>query len=78
MFKRLDAISGRLTQFHGSDPARGSTLTPSIRRAYEEPCPPIKIPITTSSEEARQLNLKGRDLVEKLRPTDARPFSKKN
>jgi hypothetical protein len=33
-----------------------------------------KIPITTSSEEARQLYLKGRDLSEKLRATDARPF----
>ena len=31
-----------------------------------------KIPITTSSEEARQLYLKGRDLNEKLRATDAR------
>ena len=31
-----------------------------------------KIPITTSSEEARQLYLKGRDLAEKLRATDAR------
>ena len=33
-----------------------------------------KIPITTSSEEARQLYLKGRDLSEKLRATDARAF----
>jgi tetratricopeptide (TPR) repeat protein len=33
-----------------------------------------KIPITTSSEEARQLYLKGRDLTERLRATDARPF----
>ena len=31
-----------------------------------------KIPITTSSEEAKQLYLKGRDLAEKLRATDAR------
>ncbi len=31
-----------------------------------------KIPITTSSDEARQLYLKGRDLSEKLRATDAR------
>lgn len=30
-----------------------------------------KIPVTTSSEEARQLYLKGRDLSEKLRATDA-------
>jgi len=30
-----------------------------------------RIPITTSSEEARQLYLKGRDLAEKLRATDA-------
>jgi tetratricopeptide (TPR) repeat protein len=33
-----------------------------------------KVPITTSSEEARQLYLKGRDLAEKLRATDARPL----
>jgi tetratricopeptide (TPR) repeat protein len=31
-----------------------------------------KIPITTSSEEARRLYLEGRDLVEKLRATDSR------
>jgi tetratricopeptide (TPR) repeat protein len=31
-----------------------------------------KIPITTSSEEARRLYLEGRDLAEKLRATDAR------
>jgi tetratricopeptide (TPR) repeat protein len=35
---------------------------------------PGKIPITTQSEEARQLFLKGRDLAEKLRATDARRF----
>jgi tetratricopeptide (TPR) repeat protein len=33
-----------------------------------------KIPITTSSEEARGLYLKGRDLAEKLRATDGRRF----
>ena len=33
-----------------------------------------KVPITTSSEEARQLYLKGRDLADKLRATDARPL----
>jgi len=33
-----------------------------------------KIPITTSSEEARTLYLKGRDLAEKLRATDAHKF----
>ena len=33
-----------------------------------------KIPITTQSDDARKLYLKGRDLVEKLRATDARPF----
>jgi tetratricopeptide (TPR) repeat protein len=32
------------------------------------------MPITTSSDEARQLYLKGRDLAEKLRATDARQF----
>lgn len=33
-----------------------------------------KIPVTTASAEARQLYLKGRDLAEKLRATDARRF----
>jgi tetratricopeptide (TPR) repeat protein len=33
-----------------------------------------QIPITTSSPEARELYLKGRDLQEKLRATDARPL----
>ena len=33
-----------------------------------------RIPITTQSDDARKLYLKGRDLVEKLRATDARPF----
>ena len=34
--------------------------------------PADRIPVTTSSEDARQLYLKGRDLAEKLRATDAR------
>jgi tetratricopeptide (TPR) repeat protein len=34
--------------------------------------PPDKVPVTTSSEEARKLYLEGRDLMEKLRNTDAR------
>ena len=33
-----------------------------------------KIPVTTSSPEARELYLKGRELAEKLRATDARKF----
>jgi tetratricopeptide (TPR) repeat protein len=33
-----------------------------------------KIPVSTSSDEARQLYLKGRDLAEKLRATDARKY----
>jgi tetratricopeptide (TPR) repeat protein len=36
-----------------------------------------KIPITTSSQEARELFLKGRDLVDNLRLTDGNPFFKK-
>jgi tetratricopeptide (TPR) repeat protein len=36
-----------------------------------------KIPITTSSDEARQLYLEGRDLSEKLRATDARVLFEK-
>jgi tetratricopeptide (TPR) repeat protein len=34
--------------------------------------PADQVPVTTQSEEARQLYLKGRDLAEKLRATDAR------
>jgi tetratricopeptide (TPR) repeat protein len=37
---------------------------------------PAKVPITTSSDEARALYLKGRDLTEKLRATDARAYYK--
>ena len=33
-----------------------------------------KIPITTSSKEAKQAYLQGRDLAEKLRNQDARPY----
>ncbi len=40
--------------------------------AAAEPPPQDKIPITTSSEEARRLYLEGRDLSEKLRITDSR------
>jgi tetratricopeptide (TPR) repeat protein len=36
-----------------------------------------QIPITTSSDEARQLYLRGRDLAERLRATDARAFYEK-
>ena len=35
-----------------------------------------KVPITTTSQEARDLYLKGRDLAEKLRATDAREYYK--
>lgn len=35
-----------------------------------------KVPITTSSEEARSLYLRGRELAEALRPPDARAFYK--
>jgi tetratricopeptide (TPR) repeat protein len=44
--------------------------------AAEQPVPEGKIPITTPSEEARELFLKGRDLAEKLRATDAREYFK--
>jgi tetratricopeptide (TPR) repeat protein len=43
-------------------------------RSASAQAPADKIPITTSSDEARQLYLKGRDLAEKLRATDARRF----
>ena len=40
----------------------------------QSPKPADKIPITTTSEEARTLYLQGRDLAERLRATDARRF----
>ena len=46
--------------------ASGSAQTPSAG----------KIPITTSSQEARELYLKGRELAEKLRATDGRAYYK--
>src|SRR5689334_14041290 len=39
--------------------------------------PADKVPITTSSEEAKELYLKGRDLAEKLRATDAHAYYEK-
>lgn len=44
---------------------------PACRRAAETP---KKLPITTSSAEARDAFLKGRDLVAKLRTTEAQPL----
>ncbi len=49
-------------------------LTPLLAGAASSP---DKIPITTTSQEARQLYLQGRDLTEKLRGTDAYPFFQK-
>ena len=46
-----------------------------VTTAFAQPAPAAgKVAITTSSEEARALYLKGRDLAEKLRATDARKF----
>jgi tetratricopeptide (TPR) repeat protein len=47
----------------------GAQLVPA-----QTPPPSGKIPITTSSDEARTLYLKGRDLAEKLKATDGRQF----
>ena len=46
----------------------------AVARAQSAANPADKIPITTSSEEARKLYLQGRDLFEKLRGTDARKY----
>ena len=48
------------------------TAVPSVRA--QATSAGDKVPITTSSDEARQLFLKGRDLAEKLRATDGRKF----
>jgi tetratricopeptide (TPR) repeat protein len=49
-------------------PVAGSVVSAQTKTASD------KVPITTSSEEARQLYLKGRDFAEKLRAADARPL----
>jgi tetratricopeptide (TPR) repeat protein len=46
----------------------------ALRAAAQTAASSDKIPITTSSDEARQLYLKGRDLAERLRATDAHRF----
>jgi tetratricopeptide (TPR) repeat protein len=46
----------------------------ALGAAYAQAQETGKIPITTASAEARALYLKGRDLAEKLRATDARRF----
>jgi tetratricopeptide (TPR) repeat protein len=48
------------------------TCTASALILAQAPAGGDKIPITTSSDEARKLYLEGRDLLEKLRGTDAR------
>jgi tetratricopeptide (TPR) repeat protein len=45
----------------------------SCRNAEQVPDEQVKVPITTSSEEARLAYLEGRGLQERLRPADARP-----
>ena len=49
-------------------------MRPLLAQTKAAPEKVAKIPITTSSEEARKLYLQGRDLAEKLRATDARRF----
>jgi tetratricopeptide (TPR) repeat protein len=51
---------------------RALTCALGVLAAAPAATPADRIPITTASEEARQLYLKGRDLSEKLRATDAR------
>jgi len=66
-----------------SIPVSGRTLACALLVALSAGTRPLvaqtqsaadKIPITTSSEEARKLYVQGRDLAEKLRATDARQF----
>ena len=51
---------------------RALTCALGVLAAAPAATPADRIPITTSSEQARQLYLKGRDLSEKLRATDGR------
>ena len=62
-FAGARAVLALLTVCAAGAPAVGQTATAAG-----------KIPITTSSEDARALYLKGRDLAEKLRATDARRY----
>ena len=48
------------------------TVAAAAGAAAQATAPAGKVPITTSSDEARALYLKGRDLAEKLRATDGR------
>jgi tetratricopeptide (TPR) repeat protein len=50
-------------------------VSPAVGAAQEKSAAG-KVPVTTTSDEARQLYLKGRDLQEKLRGTDANRFFK--
>src|SRR5262245_44943990 len=47
---------------------------PVAAGAQDKSAPEAKVPVTTTSEEARQLYIKGRDLQEKLRATDAHRY----
>jgi tetratricopeptide (TPR) repeat protein len=49
-------------------------LTIGAERVAPQSAAADKVPITTASDDARQLYVKGRDLAEKLRATDARRF----
>ena len=49
-------------------------LLPGVAARAQQTVSSGKIPITTSSDEARGLYLQGRDLAEKLRATDARYY----
>jgi tetratricopeptide (TPR) repeat protein len=48
--------------------------TPEVTPNLRAQAAATKIPITSSSQEARALYVKGRDLTERLRATDGRPF----
>ena len=52
----------------------GAGSRPLLAQTKSAPEKVAKVPITTSSEQARTLYLQGRDLAEKLRATDARKF----
>jgi tetratricopeptide (TPR) repeat protein len=54
--------------------ALAALLSPVLSEAQEKTAAQGKVPVTTTSEEARQLYLKGRDLTEKLRATDANKY----
>src|SRR5262245_34125311 len=73
-YRLQNGSSGRLSMRRNTIIGLSVVCVLSVALAAQDKQGADKIPITTTSAEARQLYLKGRDLAEKLRATDARRF----